>query len=313
MNPDKLRLMLIDIFGEEYETHGGQFRVNCISPDCTDKKGNLEINLQKGIFHCWLCEYSGNIRKLFRDVLGRDVDLDEEYVSAEALRKFQLDFQPDLRQQKTFSGLPEEFCPLWDDRKLSMVGDKARQYALTRMTWDDIVQYKVGYCGLGKYKWRIIIPFFEGGEVVYFLGRAMYKNKMIPPYLNSDSPKRDLIFNYERALVVGSGAIVEGVFDAIKVGNGPPVVGLAILGTVILDEQIYKLNQIPDLSIMLDEDAALKTHKIAKILLERLSKRPKIVILPHGDPDNYPRQVLHQMLANAKPQSFLDELQLRMK
>jgi DNA primase len=306
VNPDKLREVLIEIFGEGHEYKSGQFRVNCIAPGCDDSTANLEINVEQGIFHCWKCDYSGFVRQLFKDILGKDVDLDEEYISADALRKFQQEGlqwgEPVSAQGKEFGGLPKEFVPLWDKRSLSMAGEKALQYALTRMTLEDIVKYKVGYCGLGDYKWRVIVPIYEGGEIVYFVGRAIFRDML--PYRNSDSPKRDVIFNFERALKVGRGVLVEGVFDAIKIGEDP-VVGMAALGTSLSEEQIYKLNQIPDLTIMFDQDAKLKTYKIRDKLVG-LQRKPKVFILPHGDPDDFSRFSLQHMLTEAKAPDLED-------
>ena len=55
MNPDRLHSLLVDIFGAEYEVRQGQFKINCINPNCDDETGNLEISLEKKIFHCWKC------------------------------------------------------------------------------------------------------------------------------------------------------------------------------------------------------------------------------------------------------------------
>jgi len=304
MNPDKLREILIDHFGEGHEYKNGQFRVDCISPDCDDHSQNLEINVDQGIFHCWKCGYSGRVRKLFRDMLGKEIDVEEEFISAESLRKFTLDFGDKKEESsKIFPGLPSEFKPLWEPN-LSLTGQQALRYVLTRMTMEDIERYRVGYCGLGEYKGRVIVPVFEKGKVIYFIGRAISKGP--PPYKNSKFPRAEIIFNYEKAIETRRGGLVEGVFDAIRIGDGP-VAGIAALGTSITEEQIYKLNDIPDLTIMLDNDAKLKTFSLRN-LLAGLQRPPKISILPHGDPDNFQRKELQEMFEKAKAPSFEDSI-----
>jgi DNA primase len=302
MNTEKLRSIIEDIFGDGHEYKQGQFKVNCIAPNCSDKSANLEINIDQGVFHCWKCGYKGKILKLFKDILGKEfyIDVEEEYVSAEELKKVVREgpfFAQQKQIQKTFSGLPQEFTPLWGDpQELTLAGRKALEYALTRMSWDDISRYRVGYCGLGEYKWRLIVPIFEGKEVVYFVGRAIFRN--MPPYKNSNFPKKHLLFNYEKAIEVGKAVLVEGAFDAIRVGDGP-VVGVASLGTQLTDEQVYKLNLIPDLTIMLDQDAKNKTYELQGKLFGRRHKT-KLLVLPHGDPDNFSREELQSMLSRAK-------------
>jgi DNA primase len=304
MNPDKLRQHLISIFGQEYEVRYGQFRINCIAKNCYDSTGNLEISLEKGIFHCWKCGYSGNITKLFRDYLGKIPPMDE-YISVKELQNYQVDFDAVVSKELQFKGLPEEFCPLWGNRKLSMVGQKALQYALTRMSMDDIVKYKVGYCGLGKYRWRIVIPFFEDGKTVYFVARSIYENTR--PYMNPDKPDEhiigadDVVFNIDRARELGQAVVCEGVFDAIRVGED----GVAILGTEIGKVQIRKLIEIQRLYIFLDDDAKLKALKIAETLSSYTHKKTKVFVplLPKGDPADWEREYLRQVIEGGRQYS----------
>ena len=311
MNPDKLRQHLIAIFGREYEIRYGQFRINCFYPKCDDQTGNLEISLEKGIYHCWKCHASGNITKLFRDY-GIKAPPDDEYISVGELTKsFQIDYDRAFAKELQFKGLPEEFCPLWEDRKLTGIGQKALKYALSRMSMDDIVKHKVGYCGLGKYKWRIVIPFFEGSRTVYFVARSIYKSER--PYMNPEKPDAniigadDVVFNIDRAKGLGQAVICEGVFDAIKVGDD----GVAILGTEIGDEQVRKLREIPKLYVFLDEDAKAKALKIAE-KFDTYGNKVFVPFLPKGDPANWSREQLRQTIEGAMEYSTQDDLMTRL-
>jgi DNA primase len=311
VNPDKLRQHLISIFGQEYEVRYGQFRINCFYLNCSDKTGNLEISLEKGIFHCWKCHASGNITKLFRDY-GIKTPPEDEFISvAELSRNFQTDFNRALIQEPQFKGLPEEFCPLWENRKLSAIGQKALKYALTRMSRDDITKHKVGYCGLGKYRWRIVIPFFEDGKTVYFVARSIYEN--IRPYMNPDKPDEhiigadDVVFNLDRALELGQAVICEGVFDAIKVGED----GVAILGTEIGDVQVRKLKEIPRLYVFLDEDAKDKALKIAE-KFSTYGNRVFVPFLPKGDPADWKKEQLRQIIEKGVEYSKNTELKTKL-
>ena len=289
MNPDKLYEMLIDIFGEDHEVSRGQFKINCFL--CEDTTKNLEINLEKGIFHCWRCDYSGPIFQLLKDYLGYAPKI-EEYIKAEDLRTFQIDFSKKVINQPMFKGLPAEFCPLWENRTLSLIGQKAKKYALTRMKEDDIERYKVGYCGLGDHRWRIIIPVFEGNQIVYWVARSIYKTEK--PYIYPEVAREAVIFNIDRARKLGQAVITEGALDAIRVGED----GVAIFGTTLLEPQFFKLIDIPNIIVMLDEDANDKAVKIAQ-KFKRYNRVIKLVFLPKGDPSDYSREELRKRIGEA--------------
>ncbi len=36
-------------------------KVTCINPACDDQTDHLWISLEKKIYHCWKCDYSGRI------------------------------------------------------------------------------------------------------------------------------------------------------------------------------------------------------------------------------------------------------------
>lgn len=310
-NVDRRRQVLRDIFGEEYEVRTGQFRINCFYPSCGDTTGNLEVNLEKGIFHCWRCGYSGNIRQLFKDYTGKAIDTDE-YVSAEELTKFR--FEPEeeeFKQEKGHVILPKEFVPLWGDRELSFVGKRALNYVLGRMNKEDIEKHRIGYCGLGYYKWRIIIPAIEDGEILYFAARLFlgqgerYRN---PKKEDCGVGANEIVFNIDSAREQNRAVICEGVFDAIKVGDD----GVALFGKHISNHQVNKLLGIKNIYIMLDQDALLDSLDIVHRFLEKGKKNVYLVSPPHGDPSDWPRAEIRKWITAAKRFSFEDELRIRL-
>lgn len=310
MHEDRRRQVLASIFGEEYEVRSGQFRINCFNPTCGDTTGNLEVNLEKGIFHCWRCGYSGNIRQLLKDYIGKAVDIDE-YVTAEELSKFQLGFdEEEIKKEKGHTKLPHEFVPLWGDRELSFVGHRALNYVLGRMSKEDIEKHRIGYCGLGYYKWRIIVPAIEDGEIKYFAARLFlgqgerYRN---PKKEDCGVGANEVVFNIDSAREQNQAVICEGVFDAIKVGAD----GVALFGKHISDHQVFKLLGIENIYIMLDQDALLDSLDIANRFLGKGKKNVYLVSPPHGDPSDWPRAEIRKWITAAKIFTFEDELRIR--
>ena len=311
-DPDNLYRILSDIFGEQYEIRRDQFRIDCINPQCSDESGNLEISLDRGIFHCWKCEYSGRLIKLLRDYLGKAPNL-AEYVSPDDLKRFDVAFDKEKEEvvPKIFN-LPSEYVP-FDGRKLGFIGQKAYRYALSRITEDDIQRHRVGYCGMGAYKWRIIIPVLQNEKAIYFVGRSFMGNKGFP-YRNPDKEecgvgKEEIIFNIEGAVKEGQAVICEGVFDALKVGND----GTAIFGTHISDEQAEQLKAVKKVYVLLDADALDKAVVLARRLKEIRKPLVHLVELPGEglpDPDDFKRIELRDMIGRAIPFSFQEEIRL---
>lgn len=299
MRNEKLYRMLVDIFGEEYEVRNNQFRINCINPECKDKSGDLEISLDKGIFHCWECGYSGNIRQLLKDHMGWIPKIDK-YVSAESLtrKKEEIKEEPKINTLK----LPSEFVPLWENLdKLSLPGKRALKYIRGRLTDEEIKFYRIGYCGLGKYKNRIIVPVIERDQVVYFVART-FENED-PKYKNPNSKecgvgKEEIVFNLDSASKIGRAVVCEGVFDAMAVGKD----GVAIFGTQLSKLQLLKIkvSGIKEFVVCLDLDAYDKALKIAKNIHENLYYGVRVVKIDKKDPAEMPREILRQKISEAK-------------
>jgi hypothetical protein len=305
-----LRKLLSDIFGEKFPVSGDQFRINCINPDCDDYKGHLEIDLKRGIFHCWLCDYSGNLRTLLKDYLGY-VPKIEKYVSTDDLKQSYDDSffkKEEIVKERVidYTFLPKEYVYLGRPKDtLSMLGKKALKYVLDRMSINDVVLHKIGYCGIGKYKWRIIVPLFEDDKVVYFIARdfmgGAYKKYDNPKKEEISIGKEEVVFNINGARMVNQAVICEGVFDAIRVG----IDGVAILGTSISELQYIKLLSLKRIYVMLDSDAYDKAAKIAS-KFQRAGKQVYLIKLAKGDPDDYSRDEIRNMLLTSKPFDELD-------
>jgi DNA primase len=64
-----------------------------------------------------------------------------------------------------------------------------------RITKQDIVWWKMGYCTKGEYEGRIIIPSFDDeGDLSYFVSRSYDKKSFYPKYKNPPA-SRNIIFN----------------------------------------------------------------------------------------------------------------------
>jgi hypothetical protein len=195
--------------------------------------------------------------------------------------------------------LPPEFLSL-TDKKLPSTAKFAYGYLRSRgVTDDDIVRWKMGYCFSGEYRNRIIVPSFDvDGDVSYFIARSYngdsykYKN----PKASKNIVFNELFINWNEDLT-----IVEGVFDAVVVGNAAPILGSTIQSDSRLIRNIV-YNDTP-VYVALDPDAAAKERKIIKRLLKYDIELYKIDVSGYEDVGSMPKSVFEERKQKA---SFID-------
>ena len=263
MEGEKLQL-LKNILGKFHHSND-EHLFHC--PVCKHHKRKFSINLEKGAFKCWVCDYYGrSIRRLVRK-FGDFQTLQkwDKLHGREDITKFDDLFSEEAEVQplQRFD-LPKEFVSLANE-DLPLAMTPALNYLRNRgIIKRDILRWKIGCCMHGEYNNRIVIPSFdEEGYVNYFIARTF--NGAWKKYLNPPASK-DIIFNelyldFDQDLVV-----VEGAFDAIIAGpNAVPILGSTLRENSKLFQMIVK-NDTP-IYIGLDIDAENKSKKIIKDLL----------------------------------------------
>jgi len=270
-------------------------------PECGHHKRKLSINLDRGAFKCWVCNYRGkSIRRLVRkhgtynnlkdwdEIYGRPNIANFDFLFAEKEEEVIVDVQ-----------MPEFFRSLLR-KDLKFVDKEPFNYLANRgLTKEDIIKWKIGYCNSGEYKNRIVIPSFDDdGELNYFIARS-YRGD----YFKYKNPKatKDVIFNelfidWDKDLT-----IVEGVFDAINAGNAVPILGSTLHSGSNLLRKIVR-NDTP-CYIALDADAAKKERQIITTLLRYDVELYKIDTTGFEDVGTMPKDVFNDRKTKAK---FID-------
>ncbi len=281
-----------DILGKprKKNRHREQYGFDC--PVCSaekgmydgDGKGNLEVSLRKGAYHCWACGGThgthGSIKKLIlkfgtkRHIkklkhLGIDI---EEFTT----KKPEQNVIEDIT-------LPEYFVSFKDGESRSLEYKQAWNYLtkVRKIDEETIFKYKMGFTTDGKYNGRIIIPSYDVDDKLnYWVGRTYIKQK--PKYMNPDSDKEAIIFNECCVDWDSTIYLVEGPFDHIVVHNSIP-----ILGKEISDKLMQSLmsKSTDNIVILLDADGWKDAKELyVKLNVGSLHGRVKIVKLD-GDYD----------------------------
>lgn len=176
--------------------------------------------------------------------------------------------------------LPESFKLL--TLGSSQIGIFARKYMEGRgFNINKLSMKGIGYCTDGEYMGCIILPFYQQGELIYFIGRRFihlfgekFKNPSLGKEINIG--KSMVIYNIDALAIYNRIRIVESVMNAETLGSNT----IATDGKKISPYQKAQIIKSPvkNISILLDHDAMVEAYKLAMDLSPY--KNIKVVELP---------------------------------
>lgn len=260
----------------------------------SDKKYNLEVNVEKGLYNCWVCAgtdgMSGKISGLIKKY-GNPEILSEYYQIIKDIKestlyslyggdKFNDIFVDDYNEII----LPFGFKKVTKDDPYAK---KAYEYLINRGLNDWFIQtYNIGYIGYTKDKsmWgRVIIPSYnQYGELNYWVGRDYTGRNIKEKYKNPDVKKTQFIFNENKINWYDNVTLVEGVFDHMVVPNSIPLLGKSLKKDYMLYKALIE-NAKANVNIFLDDDAIDDSLRIYKLLNNsNLKDRVRLIQCPDG-------------------------------
>ncbi len=297
---------------------GVEWQINC--PLCTeqgldpDTGRNLWCNVEKRLGICYRCEAHFDSVSLIQAV--------EQCSLVDAIRVLR-DLSPGLggvsletfreRLTRALAGSPDDdlptgaLPPITDPEGFVGAAETSRwpKYLVQRLgSREAVLENGIGWCTSVRFRHRMIVPIFMGGHMVSIVARAMWKpctgckgkgcaacgNRKFTKILYPSGPKTgQMLFNYDEAKEHTHVVLVEGVFDAIRVGRKC----MALLGDRLSAAQLSLLlaSKAEKVTLLLDPDVA--GDRGAKKVMARL--RPyyrwlRVVHLPGGkDPDTFSR------------------------
>tara|TARA_R100001126_G_scaffold67952_1_gene39012 strand:+ start:417 stop:1355 length:939 start_codon:yes stop_codon:yes gene_type:complete len=289
--------LLRDVLGSFYNK-SAEYLFHC--PKCGHHKRKLSINLIKGAFKCWVCDWSG--RNIYR-IIRQFGTTDQKYEWKSLTQQIEVEkfadklfgqVEEDTRDKIS---LPKHFISL-ANKELPPTSMYPINYLKSRRIGKkDIIKWKIGYCPKGKYGGRIVIPSFdEDGDVNFFVSRSYDRDWR--KYLNPEASK-DIIFNHPYIDFDEPITIVEGVFDAIKAGdNSVPLLGSTLTEASSLFDQIIK-NDTP-VYLALDPDAEKKTNKLIRLFLNYDIELYLVDVGPFNDVGEMTKKQFEERKSSAK-------------
>jgi hypothetical protein len=278
--------------GIPYRTPGKDVSQNWIGVNCPfckdDPETHLGINMsdprfQRNFISCWRCGKKGNIYDLIKDVErcnhDRATRIIEEFQDRSLIHL--------ITEKKIVRKDPGSKILLPEFSKEMM---QCHYDFLVKRRYDpDYVtrKYDLYFCNqLGKYKYRIVMPIYQEGKLVTFIARdttgLAEESYLALAQEQSIKFSKECVYGIDD-LRSDTGAIVEGVFDQWRIGDG----ALATFGVEFTTAQLVVIAKKISKAVVLYDagsDAQLRADKLAWQLAPLLKQVIRYSI-PKGDPD----------------------------
>jgi DNA primase len=295
-NTEKIRF-LRGIFKDiQVSRDANDVAVSC--PNCKQQdKKKLSISISTWKYHCWVCGIKGaNLKFLFK-----------QYHSPEVTIAFAEKFgiKDDLivgeSQVDVIVQLPDKIQHVTAVKSSKNPDHKAcYNYLVKRgITEREMWYWKILVSDESKFSRRVIIPSFDAdGDLNYYVSRSIDKTTS-PRYVNAKTNKTEIIFNDIMVDWSQPVVLVEGVFDAIPVGqNAIPLLGSYLPTSSALFNRIVANDNTVILG--LDPDVIDKTHKISSDFHSFGIDVYHLDLTGYKDLGEMPRDVIKQRLENPK-------------
>lgn len=276
-------------------------------PFCNHRKRKLSINVQTGLWHCWVCQsYNGTKGNIF--YLLKRIN-----ASAEIIDKFKNFYgnNVSLKRESAFkttkASLPKEYQFIFDIKDLKSRLNAFYYLKKRGITDDDIVRYRIGFCDKGEYENRIILPSYDKYfNLNYFVARSIFDD-VKPKYKNPPVTKNLIFFEH---LVDWNYPVVlcEGFFDAIAIRRNAIPLGGKFLSDALIEE-IF--SNKPEVIVCLDNDALKDSLEIYRFLSQN-GILVRLCLLDGKDPSEIGFFEVWKKISLSKTLSFSEFLKLKL-
>lgn len=272
---------ITDVFdskGIEYEVLPNkpeEVKIHCFSGLHEDSNPSLHVNIDKEVFNCFSCGYSGSINRLIKD-LGIENYEGPDVSTKQGFKLSKLKIRLDKLRRPREVHLPEPRAILNHSFKGIGVG-----------TIQDFEIFITEHYDLRDY---VCIPVYQNNKLKFVEGRyrATDNPEDKPKYMRLPEgvSVNNILFPLDKVEDFSTVILVEGIFDVIKLHELGYKNSLCVFGTNnFTNLKVTMLDELECTHVVLmmdgDPSGRLAAKKIQK-MLERANIRTSIVDLPEG-------------------------------
>jgi len=266
---------LIDLLnsrGIEYRKTNNpeEILISCTSGEHVDKSPSLSYNLDRNVFHCWSCGFSGGITK-FMTSIGETVRLDVDSKQPYKIKKLKDKIRKVIEQDEI--QLPTERHLVSSEFK--GIGGK---------TLKEFQTFTTQHLGLKDY---VCIPVYQFGKLKFIEGRYAGLVSGKPKYYRrpQGASVSEVLFPLDKVKNTNYVILVEGIFDMLNMWQLGYTNTLCIFGASNFSRKKLEILDrigVTRVDILMDPDAPgqMAASKIAEALDSRniLSRNIKLPV-----------------------------------
>ena len=267
-----------------------EIRIRCTSGSHEDATPSMMYNLDRNVFNCFSCGFSGSTIK-FLQSLGINTKVQIESKQEYRISKLQKALQEVINQNCT--SLPKDASPYYGTFR-----------GISKQTMEEFGAFLTGEYNLEDY---ICFPVYQYGKLRFINGRLRLQNSSKPKYVkkpNSISTSH-VLFPIDKLKNTRHVILVEGLTDMLNLWDKGYNNVLCIFGaTSFSHKKVEILNQIGTtrVTIMMDGDTAgqVATEKIEQLLDKNDISTNKIYLKADEDPGSLTTEQMEYYLRNEK-------------
>ena len=281
----------LSLKGITYKTtnNPNELLVQCTSGNHDDNSPSMQYNLEKNIFHCWSCGYSGGSTK-FLESIGIKTKLPIE--SKQPFKINKLKNKLNERIEYGNLSLPKDFKPAYGTFK-----------NIGPTTFKEFNAFFTDEFQLDGY---LCIPVYQFGKLRFIEGRNRFSGTDKPKYMRRPAGATvvNLLFPIDKLHPSVEIIIVEGLFDMMNLWQHGYHNVVCTFGTQNFGEKKIELLDklgITSVKVMMDGDSAgvAAAQKITR-LLEKYDFQTTTIKLPsHMDPGGLSADEIKYYLSNS--------------
>lgn len=289
---------------------GRELQFRCICPNHNDRHASACISTESGLWHCFSCGESGNLRSFVRIAGGDGIDV-RNFVTPEDDLKMRmsriyresakniLKYENDMRFEELYE------VESYDNFVNAYNCKEALQYLHKKRKLDveTIMKFGLMYAINGRYKNRVIIPYFDNGRVIGMNSRYIGECESSYRYRYNINTARfeSYLYNYDHIENYDYCILVEGPFDLMYMVQCGFKNVISTLNTRVSLGHIKKLIKFKKIIFCFDND--IESHAGQNAVMKHASTILSIVPdmklykvnLPEGkDPNECSSEELHE-------------------
>lgn len=255
---------LVDLLnrrGIEYRktNNPAEILISCTSGEHIDKSPSLSYNLEKNMFHCWSCGFSGGITK-FMQSIGETIRLDVDSKQPFKIKKLKDKIRKLVEIDEIH--LPEE-RHIYNGEFKGVSGSVMKEFQA----------FTTQHLGLKDY---ICIPVYQFGKLKFIEGRYAGLVAGKPKYYRrpQGAPVSEILFPLDKVKNTNYVILVEGIFDMLNMWQIGYKNTLCIFGASNFNRKKLEILDrigVTRVDILMDPDAPgqMAATKIADLLNTR--------------------------------------------